>query len=99
MTAAPVCIELSSPVHFGSEIVAKLELQPITGAAMRHVPLPAQRNVPPHYYLELASAVSGYPPPLFDLLSAQDVLAVVQAVATMVDPSVGTTGRVSPRSR
>lgn len=93
---AATVVMLERPVQFGSETITQLVLQPITGKAMRYVALPASREVPPHYYLELASAVSGQPPAVFDLLAAQDVLRVVQAVATMVDPSAGTTAKDLP---
>lgn len=97
--AETTVIELAEPVQFGSERIERITLQKITGAAMRHVPLPTTNNPAPDYYLEIASRVSGYPPPVFDLLAVQDVLAVVHAVANLVSPSAGTTDRATRRSR
>lgn len=93
----PVTVELEPPVQFGSELVERIVLQPVTGRHMRHVPLPVSsgegRGVTPDYYLDLASRLSGYPPALFDLMGPGNVLRIVHVVNEMVDPSVATTGR------
>lgn len=83
-------IELQDGVQFASEFVKKITLQPIDGGLYRSVPLPKQDEdgaTTPHYFLELASRASGYPPVVFDRMTVRDAARVVRVVAGLVDPS------------
>lgn len=90
----PVVVVLSEPVQFGTERVTQIVLQRVTGGMLRHINMPVAQEgeaPPPHYFLEIASAASGYPPAVFDLLTPWDMSAVTKAVIALVSPSEGTT--------
>jgi hypothetical protein len=73
---APVIVVLKKPVRFGAEDITEVVLQPLTGRHIRG--MSAKPSI--DELLRVAAKASGLSDKVFDMMSAKDIQAVLEAV-------------------
>jgi len=91
LASQPKTVPLSEPVEWAGMIYSSITLQAVRGRHLRSLPID-EKQMNTGTFLDLASRMSGVPGDVFDLMCADDVRAVIAAVAAQINPSLAATG-------